>query len=333
MKQIVLNSPSSIEDIKLVEVERPEPGANELLVRVRASSLNFHDYLVATGIMAAADGRVPLSDGAGEVIAVGANVTGFKPGERVIGTYFPDWDGGQPSASKITRMRGEHVDGFAREYVVLPESAFVKVPAGLTDLEAATLPCAGLTAWRALMVEGKVKPGDIVLIEGSGGVSIFALQFAKMAGATVIAITSTEEKMAKLKELGASYVLNYLEDPKWGAKVREITNGRGVDHVVEVVGGDLGQTIRACRVGGQIYMVGALSRKPIQFPAGQVITGNVRIVGLTVGSHGHLEAMMRAIESNGLKPVIDRVFALEDIQQAFRHQEAKGHFGKICISI
>lgn len=332
MKRIQLSSPSAIDNMKLVEAERPEPRGNEVLVRVRASSLNFHDYLVVTGIMPAAEGRVPLSDGAGEVVAVGPDVTEFKPGDRVIGTYFPDWADGQPAPGKIARMRGEQVDGFASEYVTLPENAFVKVPSGLTDLEAATLPCAGLTAWRALMVESKVKPGDTVLVEGTGGVSIFALQFAKMAGASVIAITSSTEKIAKLKELGASHVVNYREEEQWGTKIREITGGRGVDHVVEVVGGDLGQTFRACRTGGQINVVGALSRKPLQFPAIHVIGGNIRVVGLTVGSRKHLEDMMRAIASNGLKPVVDRVFGLEQIQQAFRYQEAKAHFGKICIS-
>lgn len=319
--------------MKLVEVKRPEPRANEVLVRVRALSLNFHDYLVVTGILPAAEGRVPLSDGAGEVIAVGPDVVGFAPGDRVIGTFFPDWTDGPVASEKNAQMRGDHVDGFASEYVALPENNFVKVPASLTDLEAATLPCAGLTAWRALMVESKIKPGDTVLVQGTGGVSVFALQFAKMAGASVIAITSSEEKAMKLKELGASHVVNYREEEQWGAKVREITGGRGVDHVVEVVGGDLGQTFRACRTGGQVNVVGALSRKPLQFPAMHVINGNIRLVGLTVGSREHLEEMMRAITANGLKPLLDRVFTLEEFQQALRHQEAKAHFGKICISV
>lgn len=167
MKRIELSNPSTLDNLRLVETERPEALANEVLVRVRASSLNFHDYLVAVGIMPAGAGRVPLSDGAGEVVAVGPEVTGFQPGDRVIGTYFPDWIDGAPAPGKVSRMRGEHVDGFASEYVALPENAWVKVPASLTYQEAATLPCAGLTAWRALMVESKVKPGDTVLVEGT----------------------------------------------------------------------------------------------------------------------------------------------------------------------
>jgi NADPH:quinone reductase-like Zn-dependent oxidoreductase len=333
MKRIELGSLSSIDALQLVDAHRPEPAADEVLVRVRASSLNFHDYLVVSGVMPAAAGRVPLSDGAGEVVGVGAQVVGFKPGDAVIGSYFPDWADGAPSAARIARMRGEQVDGFASEYVALPESHFVKAPSHLSDAEAATLPCAGLTAWRALMVEGKVKAGDTVVVQGSGGVSMFALQFARMAGAKVIALTSSAEKMAKLKELGASHVINYLEQPQWAGQVREMTGGLGADHIVEVVGGDLSQTIRACRTGGQVCMVGALSRKPIQFPAGLLIVGNVRLVGITVGNAEHLREMTRAIEQSGMKPVIDRVFPLAEIGQAFRHQEAKAHFGKICISI
>lgn len=333
MRQVRLNSPSTIDNLKLVAIDQPEPRENEVLVRVRASSLNFHDYLVVAGIMPAAEARVPLSDGAGEVVAVGRDVRAFKPGDRVVGTYFPDWIDGAPSPVKVSRMRGEHVDGFASEYVSLPENAFVKIPSGLSYEEAATLPCAGLTAWRALMVESKVKPGDTVLVQGTGGVSIFALQFARMAGANVIAITSSEEKISRLNKLGAAHVVNYRAEEQWGAKVREITGGRGVDHVVEVVGGDLVQTLRACRTAGQVNLVGALSRKPLQFPAIHVITGNLRIAGLTVGSREHLEQMIEAIAANGLKPQLHRTFPLEELTQAFRHQEAKAHFGKICISV
>jgi NADPH:quinone reductase-like Zn-dependent oxidoreductase len=193
MKRIELSAPATIDGLRLTEVDPPKPAPHELVVKISASSLNFHDYLVAVGILPAAEGRVPMSDGVGEVVERGSEVTEFATGDRVMGTFFPDWLDGPPTAAKISRMRGDQVDGFASEYVALPANAFTKVPAGLTDEEAATLPCAGLTAWRALMVEGRIKPGDTVLIEGSGGVSIFALQFAKIAGATVIAISSTED--------------------------------------------------------------------------------------------------------------------------------------------
>lgn len=332
MKRIVLSSPSTIAGLKLVNVDPPKPAANEVLVRVRASSLNFHDYLVATGVLPADAGRIPMSDGVGEVVEVGSGVSDLAKGDRVMGTFFPDWLDGPPSAAKTKNMRGDQVDGFASEYVTLPAISFTKAPAGLSDEEAATLPCAGLTAWRALVVEGGIKPGDTVLVEGTGGVSIFALQFAKMVGARVIAISSSTEKISRLKALGAEHVINYIDEPEWGKHVRDITNGMGVDHVVEVVGGDLTQVMQARRVGGKIYMIGALSRKPIQFLPGMVINGNAHIIGLTVGSRKHQQDMVRAVEDNGLKPVIDRTFALDDIQEAFKHQEAKAHFGKICLA-
>jgi NADPH:quinone reductase-like Zn-dependent oxidoreductase len=333
MNRIELTNPSTIDSMKLVEVPCPEPGPAEVLVRVRASSLNFHDYLVATGIMQAAAGRVPLSDGAGEVVAVGRDVKTLKAGDRVMGTFFPEWLDGPPVASKVTVMRGEHVDGYASEYVLNLERDLVKMPAAMSFEEAATLPCAGLTAWRALVVEGQVKPGDTVLVEGTGGVSTFALQFAKMAGARVIALTSSGEKKARLEALGADHVLNYRDQPEWAPVVKELTRGWGTDHVVEVVGGELVQTIRACRVGGCIHMVGALSRKPIQFPAGLVINGNTRLTGLTVGSRTHLEQLVSAVDANGLSPVIDKVFPLSELAHAFRRQESKLQVGKICVSI
>lgn len=333
MNRIELTHPSTIDSLKLVDVARPEPGPAGVLLRVRASSLNFHDYLVATGIMPAAAGRVPLSDGAGEVVAVGREVKTLKAGDRVMGTFFPEWLDGPPAASKVTVMRGEHVDGFASEYVVMLERDLVRMPTAMSFEEAATLPCAGLTAWRALVVEGQVKPGDTVLVQGTGGVSMFALQFAKMAGARVIALTSSEAKKARLEALGADHVLNYRDQPEWAPVVKELTRGRGADHVVEVVGGELVQPIRACRVGGCIHMVGALSRKPIQFPAGLVINGNTRLMGLTVGSRTHLEQLVSAVDANGLSPVIDMVFPLSELAQAFRRQESKLQVGKICVSI
>jgi len=332
MKRIELSKPATLSSLRLVEADPPRPAAHEILVRIRASSLNFHDYLVATGVLETEAGRVPMSDGAGDVIEVGSEVTEFRMGDRVVGTFFPDWADGPPTATNTARMRGDQVDGFASEYVALPARHFTRAPSDLSDQEAATLPCAGLTAWRALIVEGGIKPGDTVLVEGTGGVSIFALQLAKAAGARVIAITSNAEKAARLGALGASHVVNYLETPDWGKSVRDLTGGLGVDHVVEVVGGDLRQIMQARKVGGKIYMVGALSRMPIQFPAGNLINGNAGIIGLTVGSHRHQTDMIRAIEATGLKPVIDSIFPFEEIGRAFELQKGKGHFGKICLS-
>lgn len=333
MKCIELGSPATLETLRLAERDPPRPGRGEVLVRVRASSLNFHDYLVAKGVLPTIAGRVPLSDGVGEIVAAGEDTSTFRVGDRVLGTFFTDWIDGSPSETSTARMRGDHVDGFASEYVALPESDFTAAPAGLSDVEAATLPCAALTAWRALMVEGNVKPGDVVLVEGSGGVSIFSVQFAKLAGATVIATTSSEAKAARLKALGADHVINYVETPKWGKAARELSGRQGVDHLIEVVGGDLVQALQACRVGGRICLVGALSRQPIQFPALLAIRGNLRITGVTVGSRKHQQDMIRAIEAGGLKPIVDRIFPLAKLRDAFLHQEAQAHFGKICISI
>ncbi|MDY6945505.1 MAG: NAD(P)-dependent alcohol dehydrogenase [Pseudomonadota bacterium] len=333
MKCIEIGSPATLDTLRCVEREPARPGATQVLVRVRASSLNFHDYLVASGVLPTVAGRVPLSDGVAEVVEVGPQASMFRVGERVLGTFFPDWHDGLPTATATARMRGDHVDGFASEYVTLPESHFTAAPAGLSDIEAATLPCAALTAWRALVVEGQVKPGDVVLVEGSGGVSIFALQFAKLAGAIVIATTSSEEKASRLKALGADHVIDRVEFPKWGRSARELTGGDGVDHLIEVVGGDLSQSLQACRVGARLCLVGALSRQPIQFQALLALQKNLRISGITVGSRRHQQDMVRAIEAARLQPAIDRVVALSELREAFEYQVKGSHVGKICVTL
>jgi NADPH:quinone reductase-like Zn-dependent oxidoreductase len=332
MKRVELAEPATIDSLQIVERETPRPGAGELLVRVRASSLNFHDYLVATGVLKAAAGRIPLSDGAGEVVEVGAGVSGWKAGDRVMGTYYANWFDGPAAPDKVALARGDQVDGYAAEYVTVDARTVTRIPAGLSDVEAATLPCAGLTAWRAIFVESAIKPGDIVLVEGTGGVSIFGLQFARMAGATVIGLSSTPEKLARLKALGAQHVVNYREEPKWGAAVRDLTGGRGVDLVLEVVGGDLTQAMSAQRLGGRTVLIGALSRQPINYASMLAIVGNRSVSGITVGSRGHQEDMVRAIEQNGLKPVVDRTFGLDEIKEAFRYMETKSYFGKIALA-
>jgi NADPH:quinone reductase-like Zn-dependent oxidoreductase len=332
MKVIELAHPATIASLRVVERDVPRPGAGEILIKVSASSLNFHDYLVATGVLPASEGRVPMSDGVGEVVEVGAQVSRVSTGDRVIGCFFPNWFDGPATPQKISQMRGDHVDGFAAEYVVVNAESVTPAPAGLTDVEAATLPCAALTAWRALFVEAATKPGDTVLVQGTGGVSIFVLQFARMAGANVIALSSTQEKLERLQALGATQVLNYTEQPEWGAAVLELTGGRGVDLVSEVVGGDLTQTMKAQRFGGQTSLIGALSRKPINYASMFAIVGNRSVTGMTVGSRADQEDMVRAIDANGLRPVVDRIFSFEEIADAFRYQEAKSHFGKIGLA-
>lgn len=332
MKCVGLGSPATIDSLRIVDRDVPKPSVGEIVIRVRASSLNFHDYLVVTGVLPAAAGRIPLSDGAGEIVEIGEGVSKFAVGDRVMGTYFARWADGPATPEKVALARGDQVDGYAAEYVAVEAASVTRVPQGMSDVEAATLPCAGVTAWRAMFVEADTKPGDIVLIEGTGGVSIFALQFAKMAGATVIGLSSTTEKLARLTELGASHLVNYAEQPEWGKMVRELTGGRGVDLAIEVVGGDLTQTMAAQRLGGRTALIGALSRKPINYASMHAIVGNRSVSGLTVGSREHQEDMVRAIDANGLKPVIDRTFGLDEIKEAFRYQETKAYFGKITLA-
>ncbi|MFL7962129.1 NAD(P)-dependent alcohol dehydrogenase [Pseudomonas kielensis] len=332
MKRIEIALPASLDNLKLVERPIRRPGAGELLVKVQANSLNFHDALVVRGILTSAAGRVPLSDGAGEVVETGADVSEFKAGDRVTGTFFANWAEGPATLERIAQMRGEHVDGFASEYVTLPANQFTHTPASLTDTQAATLPCAALTAWRALRVAGPVQPGETVLVKGSGGVSIFALQFARLLGAQVIVLTSSAKKAEKLRHLGASHVINYREVPAWDNLVRQLSNGVGVDHVVDVVGGDLTQTLKAMRVNAHLSLIGGLSRQPIQFPTFAAVTGNIRMSAITVGSREHQVEMMRIIEQTQLQPVLDRHFELPALGDAFRYMETQLHFGKIVIT-
>lgn len=322
---------TGIDALRMTPGVAEAPRGNEVLVRVEASSLNFHDYLVVTGAIQVEPGRVPLSDGAGIVEACGPEVTGFRPGDRVVGTFFADWIDGDPTADRVGRMLGDHVNGFAATYVTMPESRFTRAPEGLSPIESACLPCAGVTAWRAVMVEGNIKAGDTVLVQGSGGVSIFALQLARLAGARVIATTSSDAKAERLRALGAAEVINRVREPAWGKRAKDLT-GTGVDLVVEVSGGDLSQSLQSLRIGGHLCLVGVLSRQPIQVAPIHMIHANRRITGITVGSRAHQLAFVRAIEGGGLRPVIDSSFPIQSLPDAFRHLEAQRHFGKIAIA-
>ncbi len=334
MKVAAVSQPGGLDKVSIEEREDPVAGPGELLVRVRASSLNFHDFAVVAGLIQVGDGRVPMSDGAGEVVAVGEGVSGFNKGDTVVSLFFPNWERGEPDLACLTGVPGDHVDGFASELVAMPASAFTRAPAGYSMEEAATLPCAALTAWRGLFSKAGIKAGDWVLTQGTGGVSIFALQFAKAAGCKVIATSSSDEKLAHLKELGADELINYKETPDWGAKARELTGGRGVDEVVEIGGaGTLAQSITACRIGGHISLIGVLAGFAGEVPTAQIFAQNLRIDGITVGSRDEQEDMIRAIEANGIKPVISDTFPLSHISQAFQHQADHKHFGKIVLSI
>jgi NADPH:quinone reductase-like Zn-dependent oxidoreductase len=333
MKAVRFRQPGGLERLELADVPDPgEPGPGEVRVRVHASSLNYHDLNVVLGQMRSVDGRIPMSDGAGVVEAVGAEVTEFVPGDAVVSTFFPQWLEGPASIGDFSTTPGDGADGFACEVAVKSATAFTHAPRGYTHPEAATLTTAGLTAWRALVVEGRIKPGDSVLVLGTGGVSIFALQLAKAMGATVIATSSSDEKLVRCRELGADEVINYRNEPEWGKRVMQLTNGRGVDHVVEVGGpGTLAQSVRAARVGGHIALIGVLTGIGGDVPTALLMRKQQRLQGILVGSRRHQIDFVRALEVTKLKPVIDASFPLEKIADAFRLQQAGGHFGKIVL--
>ncbi|MEM1105929.1 MAG: NAD(P)-dependent alcohol dehydrogenase [Pseudomonadota bacterium] len=334
MRVASLKKPGGLDHLEIVERPDPAPGPGEVLMRVRASSLNFHDFAVVAGMIPADDGRIPMSDGAGDVEAVGPGVTLFKPGDRVVSTFFPDWLTGPPALADFHGVPGDGIDGYAAEYVAVPETALTAMPEGYTYAEAATLPCAALTAWRGMFVENAVKPGDWVLVQGSGGVSIFALQFAKAAGARVIATSGADEKLERLTALGADHVINYKTEPKWGRKAFELTGGRGVDEVVEIGGpGTLDQSIDACALGAHISLIGVLTGVSGEVPTAKFFQKNLTMSGITVGSRAHQLDMIRAIEAAGIKPVISDTFPLDAIAAAFGHQIAQKHFGKIVLEI
>ncbi|MFM9853491.1 MAG: zinc-dependent alcohol dehydrogenase family protein [Sphingomonadaceae bacterium] len=335
MKAIQLNNPASLETLTLVDLPEPAaPGPGEISVRIRASSLNYHDYAVVKGMMPAADKRIPMSDGAGEVTAVGAGVTEFKVGDAVVSTFFPFWLDGAIPANGFTNVPGDGIDGYAREGITAPTTWFTHSPTGYSHAEAATLTCAGLTAWRALVVDGQIKAGSTVLVQGTGGVSIFALQFAKAMGATVIATSSSNEKLERLKALGADHLINYKENAAWGVKALELTGGVGVDHVVEIGGaGTLDQSMMATRVGGHVALIGVLAGYAGPVMTVTLMAKNLRVQGLTVGSRQQQTDMIAAINATGIKPVLDKSFPLANLADAFRHQESGSHFGKIIVDI
>ncbi|MFQ3595742.1 MAG: NAD(P)-dependent alcohol dehydrogenase [Sphingomonadaceae bacterium] len=334
MKAMRLRHPAGIDNLRLEEMDPPrDPGPGEIRVRIRASSLNYHDYIVVVGGIPTPDGRIPMSDGAGDVTAVGEGVSEFAVGDAVVSTFFPNWLDGAPVPGGFAGVPGDGADGYAVEEVVRPATAFTRAPRDYSHAEAATLTCAGLTAWRALVTEGRLKAGDTVLVQGTGGVSIFALQFAKAMGATVIATSSSDAKLERLKALGADHLINYRAVPDWGRKAAELAGG-GVDHVVEIGGaGTLPESITAARIGGHIALIGVLAGYAGPVPTVQLMAKQIRLIGITVGTRREQLDMVRAVEANGIRPVIDRHFPLAELGAAFRHQESGAHFGKIAVDI
>jgi NADPH:quinone reductase-like Zn-dependent oxidoreductase len=315
----------------LTDKPEPKPGPGQVLVRMKAWSLNYRDLMVVKGQYnpKLRFPFTPLSDGVGEVAALGDGVTRVKVGDRVAACFLQRWLDGPLDDAKAKVALGGGQQGMLAEQVVLPEDGVVHVPSHLSDEEAATLPCAALTAWNALVASGGIKAGDRVLVQGTGGVSLFALQFARMHGARVLATSSRADKLARVLELGASDGINYKETAEWGDKARELTGG--VDHVVEVGGaGTLGQSLKAVRTGGTISLIGVLAGVGQVNPV-PILMKNVRLQGIFVGSRAMFEAMNRAISLHALSPVVDRTFAFAEIREALRHMESAAHFGKICL--
>lgn len=329
---IFVHAGGGYDRVTVGQSEVAAPNAGEITVRLHANSLNYHDFAVVSGMWGPTESRIPMADGAGVVTAVGKGVVEFKVGDSVVSTFFPDWISGEPLVEGFVTVPGDGIDGYAREQVTARATSFTHAPVGYTHAESATLTTAGLTAWRALMVDDSLKAGDTVLVQGTGGVSIFALQFAKMVGATVIATSSSDAKLERLKALGADHVINYRNDANWGETARELTHGRGVDHIIEVGGATtLQQSMHAARVGGHISVIGILSGVTSQLEIVPALVKQLRLQGVLVGSRTQQQDMIRAINANGMRPVLDRSFALTDIVEAFKYQETNQHFGKICL--
>ncbi|MFS8112901.1 NAD(P)-dependent alcohol dehydrogenase [Rhizobium jaguaris] len=336
MKAIVLKPPAGLENVTLEERDMPQPRRQELLIRVKATALNYRDLEIACGTYHTAFRLplVPLSDGVGEVVAVGEDVTRFKIGDRVCSTFWQRWTGGSFRLAEPSYQRGGPLDGLLSEYAILDEQAAVFAPRNLSDIEAATLPCAAVTAWQALVTEGHIRAGDTVLVQGTGGVSLFALQFARASGARVIVTSSSDEKLERAKVLGAVDGINYRRVPEWSTVVLDMTEGRGVDHIIEV-GGPLSfeQSLKAASRRGQINVIGYLGGSQGAINPLDIFRKQVDVRGIPVGSRESFEAMNRAIETLDLKPVVDRVFPWTEIKDAMRYFADGSRFGKVALEL
>src|SRR5215470_1273028 len=321
----------------LAAVERPEPvaGHGEVVVRIRAASLNYRDLQVARGAYGKNQRRViPLSDGAGEVASVGSGVGRFKVGDRVAPIFMQTWLAGPPAAAYSASALGGAVDGVLAEKIVLREEGLVAIPPSLGFEQAATLPCAAVTAWNALFESGRTPPGDTVLVQGTGGVSIFVLQLARAAGARVFITSSSDAKLDRARALGADGVCNYKEKPSWSDEATRWNGGAGLDHVIEVGGpGTFDQSLRATRVGGTVSCIGVLTGIGGEIKTALILQKSIRVQGIYVGSRAMFEALLRAVETHGIEPVVDKVFPFDQALEAYRHLESGAHFGKVVISV
>ena len=331
-----LQDASGIAGLHMVERPVPEPGPGEVLVRIRAVTLNYRDLLTIKGGYGSRQKfpLVPLSDAAGLVETIGPGVARFKPGDRVFNNFFQNWISGEPNEEKLASAPGGLLDGVLTQYRVFPQHALLHTPPHLSDIEAAALPCAGLTAWSAVVKFGGVGPGEVVLTQGTGGVSLFALQFAKLAGARVIATSSSSEKIEKLRNLGADDTINYRVHPDWGKQARAATGSRGVDLVVEVGGaGTLNESLRAVRIGGVLAMIGVLAGPANDLRLPLVVMQQLRLQGVTVGSYEDARAMTSAVIQHRLHPIVEQTFPFSAAAEAFRYMSERKHFGKVAITL
>jgi len=332
MKVVAIKSPGGWDNLIIQERPDPIPKANEVIVKWHATSLNYHDFLVAVGGIPVPDGRIPMSDGAGEIVAIGSDVHQWEVGDQVMSMFFPGWVEGRAELHKIAGVSGETLDGYMAEMSAVMASGLTKMPAGYTYAEAATLPCAGLTAWNGLMHAGGIMAGQKVLIEGTGGMSILGLLFAKAAGAKVYATTSSSAKAERLMAMGCEAIVNYKEDERWGKTIFKKSDG-GVDLSLDVGGGStMQQSIEAAKIGGKIISIGILGngrKGQITFP--KLFFKFIEMTGIAVGNRVMQEAMIDAIEINGIKPIIDKSFGFDQLVDAFQYQATGAHFGKIVL--
>lgn len=336
MRALSVAEPWGLDQIQVIDAPDPSPGPGEVLVRMRAVSLNYRDLLMVQGMYArgpATGGPItPFSDGCAVVEAVGPGVTRVKPGDRVATMFFQNWISGPPTLEKLMSSLGSPIPGAGRELAVFSEQGLSKVPEFLTDQQVATLPCAGLTAWRALFEDASLRPGDTVVLQGTGGVSIFGLQFAHAAGYRTLITSSSDAKLGRAKAMGADHVANYKTDPDWAKAVREATGGVGADLIIEVGGGGtIEQSLRAIRIGGHVAIVGVVAGLGGGFNTASLIGNSAKLQGLSVGSRDMFEAMCRAIALHRIQPVVDKVFPWTEVRAAFAAMQGGEHFGKIVL--
>jgi NADPH:quinone reductase-like Zn-dependent oxidoreductase len=336
MKVLEVQKGFGLDHLVFSDRPQPRPGSGEVLLRMKAASLNYRDLLTVQGFYSPKQPLplIPGSDGIGEVVETGDGVSRVKKGDRVATTFFQGWISGEPTIEKAATSLGGPLDGVLTEYKLVKEDGVVHVPEHLSDEQAATLPCAALTAWNALAIQGRVKAGQTVLVQGTGGVALFSLQFAKLMGARVILISSSDEKLERARTMGMDHGINYRQTPRWGKAVKEITGGIGVDHIIELGGaGTMQESLQAVRLGGEISLIGVLAGPAKELNITPILMRNIRVQGILVGNREYFESMNRAIAHHRLQPVVDRIFPFEETRKGFELMAGAGHFGKICISI